>query len=166
LKSPNQGCSEPEEKSKGESRNLKRSPQSRALATWFTLRRVADLGLVRSVARLLVTLAVALAVVPHVAKCEGIVKGKGPILLKVLPDYPYAARDQHQEGNGLYRLNLKPDGTVSSVTVLKSTGHILLDQSAIHAFRQWRFTPGARQAVEVPITFTTKDVRYRASRKT
>ena len=108
----------------------------------------------------LVTLVVALAVVPHVANCEGVVKGKGPILLKVLPDYPYAARNRHQEGSGLYRLNLKPDGTVSSVTVLKSAGHILLDQSAIHAFRQWRFTPGARQTVQIPINFTMNGMRY------
>jgi len=59
-------------------------------------------------------------------------------------------RDQHLEGSGLYRLNIKPDGTVSSVTVLKSTGHILLDRAAIHAFRQWRFRPGALRTVKAP----------------
>jgi TonB family protein len=60
----------------------------------------------------------------------------------------------------LYRLNIKPDGTVSPVTILKSTGHILLDQAAIHAFRQWRLRPGALHILKAPINFTMKGVRY------
>jgi len=98
--------------------------------------------------RLVATLAIALGILPHAAKCEKAVKGQGPVLVKVFPDYPYPARDQHLEGSGLYRLNIKPDGTVSSVTVLKSTGHMLLDQAAIHAFRQWRFKPGRPPRIE------------------
>jgi TonB family protein len=97
---------------------------------------------------------------PQAARCEKAVKGHGPVLVKVLPDYPYAARDQHVEGSGLYRLNINPDGTVSSVTVLKSTGHMLLDQAAIHAFRQWRFRPGALRVLKIPINFTMKGVTY------
>ena len=105
-------------------------------------------------------LAIALVVLAKQAECEAVVKGNGPVLVKVLPDYPYAARDRHLEGSGLYRLNIKPDGTVSSVTVLKSTGYILLDQAAIHAYRQWRFRPGALHALEIPISFTMKGVTY------
>ena len=92
-------------------------------------------------------LVIALSILPQGAKCEGVAKGNGLVLVKVFPDYPYAARDRHLEGSGLYRLNVKADGTVSSVTVLKSTGHSLLDQSAIHAYRQWRFRPGALQSL-------------------
>jgi TonB family protein len=110
--------------------------------------------------RLLATLAIALGILPHAAKCEKAVKGQGPVLVKVLPDYPYPARDQHLEGSGLYRLNVKPDGTVSSVTVLKSTGHMLLDQAAIHAFRQWRFKPGVLHVLKIPINFTMQGVTY------
>jgi TonB family protein len=110
--------------------------------------------------RPLLLLVVALVILPHPAKCEKAVKGQGPVLVKVLPDYPYAARDQHLEGSGLYRLNIKPDGTVSSVTVLKSTGYTLLDQAAIHAFRQWRFRSGALKMVKIPINFTMKGVTY------
>jgi TonB family protein len=110
--------------------------------------------------RALLLLVVALVILPHPAKGEKAVKGQGPVLVKVLPDYPYAARDQRLEGSGLYRLNIKPDGTVSSVTVLKSTGHILLDQAAVHAFRQWRFRPGALHFLKVPINFTMKGVTY------
>ena len=110
--------------------------------------------------RLVTTFAIALLILPQVAECEVAVKGNGPVLVKVLPDYPYAARDQHLEGSGSYRLNIKADGTVSSVTVLKSTGYILLDEAAIHAFRQWRFRPGALHALKIPINFTMKGVTY------
>jgi TonB family protein len=109
---------------------------------------------------LVTTLAIALVIFPQVAECEKAVEGHGPVLVQVLPDCSYAARDQHLEGSGLYRLNIKPDGTVSSVTVLKSTGHILLDRAAIHAFRQWRFRPGALRTVKLPIDFSMKGVTY------
>ena len=110
--------------------------------------------------RFLTILAIALFILPQAAECEIAVKGQGPVLVKVLPDYPYPARDQHLEGSGLYRLNIKPDGTVSSVTVLKSTGHMLLDQAAIHAFRQWRFKPGVLHVLKIPINFTMQGVTY------
>src|SRR5438552_135096 len=110
--------------------------------------------------RALSLLVVALLILPQAAKCEKAVKGQGPVLVKVLPDYPYAARDQHLEGSGLYRLNVKPDGTVASVTVLKSTGHRLLDDAAVDAFRQLHFRPGALHAVKLPINFTLKGVTY------
>ena len=110
--------------------------------------------------RLAAILAIALCIFPQTAKCEKEVKGQGPILIQVLPDYPYTARDRHLEGSGLYRLNIEPDGTVSPVHVLKSTGHILLDQAAIHAYRQWRFRPGVLRTVKMPVTFTMKGVAY------
>ena len=110
--------------------------------------------------RLAVTLAVLMAILPQPVRCQKAVKGSGRILLKVFPAYPYAARDQHLEGLGLYRLNIRPDGTVASVTVLKSTGHRLLDEAAVDAFGQWRFRPGALHALRIPINFTMKGVTY------
>ena len=121
---------------------------------------MAELVLVRPMARLVGILAIALAILPLTAKCEKAVKGDGPVLVKVYPDYPYAARDQHLEGAGLYRLNISPDGTVSSVIVLKSTGHSLLDRAAIHAFQQWRFRPGSVHVVKLPINFSMKGFTY------
>jgi TonB family protein len=110
--------------------------------------------------RLAGILAIALAILPQTAKPEKAVNGEGPVMVKVYPDYPYAARDQHLEGSGLYRLNINPDGTVSSVIVLKSTGHSLLDHAAIHAFQQWRFRPGAPRVVKLPINFSMKGFTY------
>ena len=111
-------------------------------------------------ALLFLTCALALVILPQAARCQIAVKGSGPVLIKVLPAYPYAARDQRLEGSGLYRLNIKPDGTVASVTVLKSTGHRLLDDAAVDAFRQWRFRAGALHALKLPINFTLKGVTY------
>jgi protein TonB len=93
-------------------------------------------------------------------RCQVAVKGSGPILVKVLPAYPYAVRNQHLEGVGLFRLNIKPDSTVGSVTVLKTTRRTLLDGAAIDALRQWRFRPGALRMLKVPMNFTIKGVAY------
>jgi TonB family protein len=111
--------------------------------------------------RLVATLVITLLVLPEAVQSEVAIKGEGPVLLDARPDYPYAARNQHMEGSGLFRLNIKPDGNVSSVTVLKSTGHALLDQAAIHAFRQWRFRPGYRDEIKIPIHFTMAGMKYR-----
>jgi TonB family protein len=110
--------------------------------------------------RVVTLLATALITLPQLAKCEKAIKGQGPILVQVLPDYPYEARDQRLEGSGLYRLHIKADGTVSTVTILKSTGHGLLDRAAIHAYRQWRFKQGALRTLRIPVTFTMKGVTY------
>lgn len=93
-------------------------------------------------------------------RCQVAVKGSGPILVMVLPAYPYAARNQHLEGVGLFRLNIKPDSTVGSVTVLKTSGHTLLGGAAIDALRQWRFRPGALRMLKVPMNFTMKGLTH------
>jgi len=46
------------------------------------------------------TCAMALAILPQAARCQIAVKGNGPVLIKVLPAYPYAALDQRLEGSG------------------------------------------------------------------
>ncbi len=69
------------------------------------------------------------------------------------PEYPLQARRSHLTGAGIFAMHIRPDGTVSSVSVLKSTGHGILDQAAIDAFRQWRFWPGTVTVVRTPIRF-------------
>src|SRR6266508_2310892 len=52
------------------------------------------------------------------------------------PHYPYGDRVQHNRGQGLYRLRLDlKTGTVSNVTILRSTGVGSLDGCALSAFR-------------------------------
>jgi TonB family protein len=71
----------------------------------------------------------------------------------VKPEYPYGARSHHWEGSGVLQLHLQPDGTVKSVTLLKSCGYRILDESAIKAYGQWHFHAGVND-VRLPFTFT------------
>ena len=44
-------------------------------------------------------------------------------------------------------------GQVTSARILDSTGHKILDDAALKAFRQWRFKPGATSEVHIPISY-------------
>jgi protein TonB len=74
------------------------------------------------------------------------------------PIYPYKARLQRLEGRGLFALLLRPNGTVSGVAVLRSTGFKELDVAAAGALIQWRFPPGREfERVKVPVNFSMLD---------
>jgi TonB family protein len=75
------------------------------------------------------------------------------------PQYPSAARARHLTGAGVFACNLRPDGTVASVDVVKSTGHDALDDAAISALRRWKFKPGGAHVVRVPLAFTIHGVQ-------
>jgi TonB family protein len=76
------------------------------------------------------------------------------------PAYPYDARSKHLTGSGMVLLNVDPSsGNVTSAQLLKSTGHKILDDSALEAFRQWRFKPGGVDKVKIPINFTMQGFR-------
>src|SRR6266851_1676647 len=69
------------------------------------------------------------------------------------PQYPYFARSRHMEGSGVFQLHIRPDGTVSSVETIHSTGYRELDEPTIAAFLKWRFRPLSRPTkVKMPIT--------------
>ncbi len=70
------------------------------------------------------------------------------------PDYLIGARRRGWEGTAFFRCNVRPDGVVSSVIVLQSTGYAILDQAGIAAFQRWRFKPGAVKAVKIPLRFS------------
>ena len=72
------------------------------------------------------------------------------------PDYTLAARARRLEGEGIFLLQLRADGTVKSVNIFKSTGHSELDASAVIAFRKWRFRPGMANKVKIPVTFSVE----------
>jgi periplasmic protein TonB len=78
------------------------------------------------------------------------------------PDYPIAARLAGVEGRVLLSVRIDTSGKVSQVHVDQSSGHSLLDQSALEAVRFWRFSPAKRKgsAVEaevlVPVRFTLR----------
>jgi TonB family protein len=82
------------------------------------------------------------------------------------PAYPHEAREEHLTGSGIVVLNVDSStGNVTSAQMLKSTGYKILDDSALEAFRQWRFKPGSVRKVRIPINFTMQGFREWVQRK-
>lgn len=79
----------------------------------------------------------------------------GQVVFAPRPDkLPEAAR-QHLAGSGLFVIYVDmATGKVKSVQIEKSTGHALLDRSAIQTFQKFRFKPGTVRRVVAPISFT------------
>lgn len=75
------------------------------------------------------------------------------------PPYPLAARRQGAEGRVTLRAQVLEDGRCTKVRIARSSGHALLDESALATVRRWRFLPATRANVaviswvEVPIHF-------------
>lgn len=71
-----------------------------------------------------------------------------------IPQYPSAARPKHLQGAGMVRLDVdRRTGYVTSARMLQSTGHQILDDEALRAFRAWRFKPESVSAVRIPVSF-------------
>jgi periplasmic protein TonB len=70
------------------------------------------------------------------------------------PQIPEIARARHLRGDGYFQFHIRRDGTVSSVDVLRSTGHKILDDATVAALSKWRFTPGTPDKVRIPFTYT------------
>lgn len=83
--------------------------------------------------------------------------GQGPGLIKkVEPRYPPLAQSTRIEGTVVVDAVIRKDGTVSDVTVLRSSSK-LFDQACIDAVRQWRFTPSPQDVVlTVTVNFTLR----------
>jgi TonB family protein len=70
------------------------------------------------------------------------------------PVYSQAARNAHLSGTGSYLLHFDTaTGSVTEVTVTKSTGSPVLDQAAISAFRQWHAQPNGPKEMPLTISF-------------
>lgn len=68
------------------------------------------------------------------------------------PVYPAVAKAAHVEGIVIVEAVIGVDGRVESAKVLRSVP--LLDQAALDAVREWRYTPGMLNGVAVPIIMT------------
>ncbi|MBA3544541.1 MAG: TonB family protein [Chthoniobacterales bacterium] len=74
------------------------------------------------------------------------------------PRYPLRARYDLLQGEGVYEFMIDYDsGEVTKVNVLRSTDSVLLDEAAVSAFRQWRFTPRTLRTLRVPLRFSFYD---------
>jgi len=70
----------------------------------------------------------------------------------VAPAYPLAARLAKTSGIVILEAIIDSEGAVQSVKVLRSV--LLLDQAAVDAVRQWRFTPARLNGVAIPVVMT------------
>jgi periplasmic protein TonB len=70
------------------------------------------------------------------------------------PPYPAEARHRHIAGKGLFYLHVSQrTGDVTSVEVVASTGHPILDNAAVYTLKRWKFRPHTIIDLKVPITF-------------
>ncbi|HEX6973359.1 MAG TPA: TonB family protein [Vicinamibacterales bacterium] len=70
----------------------------------------------------------------------------------VKPVYPPEAQAARIQGVVIVEARIEPDGTVGSVTVLRSVP--MLDEAAVDAVRQWQFTPTLLNGTPVPLIMT------------
>ena len=72
------------------------------------------------------------------------------ILREVKPDYTEEGRRRHVEGDVVLEIVVKSDGSVGSVKLLQGLG-AGLDERAVEAVRQWRFSPAKRYGTSVDV---------------
>jgi TonB family protein len=70
-----------------------------------------------------------------------------------VPEYPHEGRRDHWSGSGIFRALVTPAGEVADVTVVKSTGYRVMDESVLLAARRWRGKPGRNREVDFSMTF-------------
>jgi TonB family protein len=72
------------------------------------------------------------------------------VIHEVKPDYTEEGRRRHIEGDVVIEIIVRSDGSVGNVKLLQGLG-AGLDQRAIDAVRQWRFSPAKRYGVPVDV---------------
>jgi TonB family protein len=77
------------------------------------------------------------------------------------PEYPYEARSRRITGSGVCVVSVDVGtGAVTDASMAQSIGNPILDNSAVSAFKRWRFKPGTVSKVKIPITFTMTGASY------
>ena len=67
--------------------------------------------------------------------------------------YPAEAARLKQGGSGVFIMFLRPDGTVKTVNIHKSTGSSLIDAETKQTLLTYRFKPGTIRTQVFPVTF-------------
>jgi periplasmic protein TonB len=100
---------------------------------------------------------------PTVARPSGmqsISSAKALAINSPRPEYPYEARSRRITGSGVCVVSVDATGNVTDATMAQSIGNPILDNSAVSAFKRWRFKPGVAPKVKIPITFTMTGASY------
>lgn len=87
---------------------------------------------------------------------------KASYLKNPKPPYPPLAVKMRLEGKVSVLVEVLPSGRAGKVALESSSGHDLLDQSALQTIKEWQFTPARKdgviiaQVVRIPINFNLK----------
>jgi TonB family protein len=81
---------------------------------------------------------------------------KPRLLFAPAPSFPPGQSLPGQSGTGRFRLTFDPQGNVTDVRVVTSTGNPYFDQSAAKTLRQWKSAPSQGWQATVPVTFRTR----------
>jgi TonB family protein len=94
-------------------------------------------------------------------KLQGAVTAAKPLMhVNPAPSYPPIARERGWEGTVRLEVLVEQDGHPSAVGIERSSGHAALDDSAVQAVRQWKFSPARSGAMRfsskiiIPVQFT------------
>jgi TonB family protein len=91
---------------------------------------------------------------PNSDEAARVAEALADLLARPVPEYPYAARRDYLQGQGLYLVRFdRGTGLVREVAVVHSSGHPILDQAALGALRQWRIKPHTFEKIKVPFNF-------------
>jgi Ca-activated chloride channel family protein len=74
------------------------------------------------------------------------------ILLRVDPVYPEAARRARVSGIVMVEISVDENGNVAQARVIR--GHPLLDEAAVNAVKQWKYSPTLLNGVPIPVVAT------------
>lgn len=66
------------------------------------------------------------------------------------PVYPLLSRKNDEQGTVVLRVLVTADGRADKVSLKQSSGHTLLDESALNAVKTWRFHPATRNNQPIP----------------
>jgi protein TonB len=88
---------------------------------------------------------------PEPVHAGGLIRPPAKVV-HVAPQYPAAARAARVQGVVIVQATIDQLGNVESATILRSIP--LLDQAALDAVRQWKFTPTLLNDVAVPVIMT------------
>jgi TonB family protein len=81
---------------------------------------------------------------------------KPRLLYAPAPSFPPGQSLPGQSGTGRFRLTFDPQGNVTNIQMVTSTGNPYFDQSAIKTLRQWKSAPSQGWQATVPVTFKTR----------
>ena len=71
------------------------------------------------------------------------------LISHVEPKYTEDARKERCQEIAVLEAIVRKDGALEVLRVIRSTGCVSLDESAIQALKQWRFRPGSKDGLPV-----------------